>query len=173
MEEETTQSAESAKKTVNKGLIAKIATYLVVAAIAAGGVYLIAQKRPSLIGLPKNGVEVQAETDALVAEVGKLIALPTDEKPTVATITDIDKIKDQPFFKNAKNGDKVLIYTTANKAILYRPSERRIIEVGAVNIGGGVQPTTGSPTPAAKATPTPTPKPTSTPVATPAETATP
>jgi len=164
MEEENTQSKESPAKTINKGLIIKIATYLVVAAVAAGGVYFIAQKRPSLIGLPKNGVEVQAETDALIAEVGKFIALPTDEKPTVATITDVDKLKDQPFFKNAKNGDKIFIYTTANKAILYRPSEKRIIEVGSVNIGGQAEatPSEGS-SPAANATL----KPSLVPVATP------
>lgn len=160
MEEEKIESTSSVAKPINKGLIVKVVTYLLVAAVAAGLVYFVAQKRPSLIGLPKNGLEVQAETDALIAEVGKLIALPSDEKPTVATVTDASKVKDQPFFANAKNGDKVLIYTTANKAILYRPSENRIIEVGAVNIN---QTTQASPeptgTPKTKATPTPTPSP--------------
>ncbi len=142
----------------------KVVTYLLVAALAAGVVYFIAQKKPSLIGLPKNGLEVQAETDALIAEVGKLYALPTDEKPTVATITDVDKLKDQPFFKSAKNGDKVLIYTNANKAILYRPQEKRIIEVGSVNLGGAAQPVTEvSPSPSAKATSKPSPAPVVTP----------
>jgi hypothetical protein len=172
MEEDNTQSTITPVKTPKSGKIVKVITYLLVAAVAAGAVYFIAQKRPSLIGLPQNGVEVQAETDALIADVGKLIALPTDEKPTVATITDVDKLKDQPFFKNAKNGDKVLIYTTANKAILYRPSENRIIEVGSVNIGSQAEVTPeASPSPTVKATPkpslvpvvTPTPQPTATP----------
>ena len=66
--------------------------------------------------------------------MGKLLALPSDEKPTVATITDVEKLKEQVFFKNAMNNDKVLIYTKAKKAILYRPSENKIVEVGAVNI---------------------------------------
>lgn len=77
----------------------------------------------------------QAEVRKLVSEVGKLIELPSGEAPTVATITDITKLQDQPFFAKAKNGDKVLIYTQAKKAILYDPSAKKILDVAPVNIG--------------------------------------
>src|SRR5258708_37778026 len=76
----------------------------------------------------------QEEVKRLVTEVGKLIELPTED-PTVATITDISKLKDQPFFQRAKNGDKVLIYTNAKKAILYDPRAHKVIDVAPVNIG--------------------------------------
>ena len=98
-----------------------------------GGVFGI-RYRPEVLGLSKGQVQVQQEVDNLVEEVGKLIALPEDEKPTVATVTDVGAVKDQPFFAKAQNGDRVLIYTNARKAILYRPSENRILEVGLVNI---------------------------------------
>lgn len=76
----------------------------------------------------------------------KLIALPTDEKPTVATVTDATKVKDQTFFQNAKNGDIVLIYSKAQKAFLYDPTENKIVEVGAVNAANqGVQISTPNP----------------------------
>lgn len=75
-----------------------------------------------------------AQVKALVAEVGKLIVLPS-ETPTVATITDASKLKGQAFFANAKNGDKVLIYTGAKKAILFREAENKIIDFAPVNIG--------------------------------------
>ena len=77
----------------------------------------------------------QEENKALVAKVGQLIVLPEGEEPTVATVNEPEKLKDQPFFANAKQGDKVLIYTKAKKAILYRTAENKIVEVAPVNIG--------------------------------------
>lgn len=76
------------------------------------------------------------EAKALVAKVGALISVPSDEQPTIATVTDPEKLKSQAFFAAAKIGDKVLIFTVAKKAILYRPSENKIIEVSPVTIGG-------------------------------------
>lgn len=148
-----------------------IASLLLAIAAGGAGIYYLAKTRPELLGLPKGQSQTQAEADVLIAEVGKLIALPTDEKPTVATVTDIEKVKEQPFFKNAQNGDKVLIYTNAKKAILYRPSEKRIVEVGAVNINqqktnGETQGGNLTPTPTVVVTPTVTPRPTASPTPT-------
>lgn len=77
----------------------------------------------------------QEENDALIATVGKLMFLPEGEMPTIATVTDLEKLKDQPFFTNAKKGDKVLIYTNAKKAILYDPDSNKIVEIAPINIG--------------------------------------
>ncbi len=77
----------------------------------------------------------QEESKALIAKVGNLIVLPEGEEPTVATVTDPEVLKDQAFFAKAQKGDKVLIYANARKAILYSPSENKIIEVAPVNIG--------------------------------------
>lgn len=78
-------------------------------------------------------VQAEEESAKVVKAVGKLMLLPTDETPTVATITDIDKLKDQPFFKNAKNGEKVLIYPNLKQVIIYDPEANLIINVGTVN----------------------------------------
>ncbi len=76
----------------------------------------------------------QQVINAVVKKVSHLILLPTDEQPTLATISDASKTKGQPFFTNAKNGDKLLVYTQARKAILYRPSTNLIIEVAPLNV---------------------------------------
>jgi hypothetical protein len=76
----------------------------------------------------------QAEVAGLVTEVGKLMVLPADETPTVATVADASKVQDQKFFANAANGDKLLAYTKAMEAILYRPSANKIISVAPIVI---------------------------------------
>lgn len=79
-------------------------------------------------------LEAQRETESLVASLSKLMELPADETPTIATIADKDKLKDQPFFAKAENGDKLLAYTKAMQAILYRPSANKIINVAPIII---------------------------------------
>jgi hypothetical protein len=78
------------------------------------------------------------EVKQLVDAVGKLIILPSDEQPTIATVTDLAKLQGQPFFANAQVGDKVLIYQNAAKAILYRPSTNQVIELAPLNLGSSV-----------------------------------
>lgn len=92
-------------------------------------------KNPNLVA--------QQQTSQLISQVGRLMELPKNETPTIATVNDITKLKDQPFFANAENGDKVLIYTNAKIAILYSPAAGKIINVAPVNIGNTVV----SPTP--------------------------
>jgi hypothetical protein len=75
-----------------------------------------------------------------VAAVGKLIVLPTDEQPTLATVVDPSKLKNQPFFAQAQKGDQVLIYTNARKAILYSPTANKIVEVAPLIIGAQAAP---------------------------------
>ena len=89
----------------------------------------------------------QAETAALIAKVSQLILLPADEQPTVATVADPEKLKNQPFFKNSHKGDKVLIYTNAKKAFLYDPVAHKIVEVAPVVIGSSETAGATTPTP--------------------------
>lgn len=96
------------------------------------------------------------DREKLIAQVGKLIELPKEE-PTVASISDKEKLKNQPFFQNASNGDKVLIFTKAKKAILYRPSINKIIEVSQINLEATSSASVVTPTPIVSATTSVTP----------------
>lgn len=79
-----------------------------------------------------NSVAEQ-KTDNLVTKVSKLYALPK-ETPTVAEISDKEKLKDQSFFDNAQNGDYLLLFTNAKQAIIYRESTNQLINVGPISI---------------------------------------
>lgn len=92
------------------------------------------------------------EINSIASTISKFMDLPTDETPTLATVTDKEKLKEQDFFKKSENGDKILIYANAKKAILYRPSTEKIIEVAPLLIGSGSQEET--PTEMPEVTPT-------------------
>jgi hypothetical protein len=77
----------------------------------------------------------QQDVDSLVGTVGKLILLPA-ETPTIATVTDLNALKDQAFFTNARVGDKVLMFPKSKRAILYDPQDNKIIEVGPITVTG-------------------------------------
>src|SRR5437016_3933675 len=76
--------------------------------------------------LPEKEKAQQEQTD-LIAKVGRHTTLPEGETPTIATVSDVNKLSGQAFFEKALNGDKVLIYTQAKTAVLYRPSTDSII----------------------------------------------
>lgn len=120
---------------------ALLLSLIVIAILGAGGSYYFYQKYNTLKANPN--LEVQKETQTFVTAVGKLMELPKDETPTIATISDKEKLKDQPFFKAVENGDILLAYTKAQKAILYRPITNKIIEVAPINLNAN---TTPSPT---------------------------
>jgi len=102
-----------------------VTTLVLVIAVSAivGGVVGTRHKAPSQ----------QQQMQQLVAQVDKLIELPTGENPTVATVTDQAAVRNQPFFVQAKTGDKVLLYTGHHYAYLYRPSSNKLINVGPIN----------------------------------------
>jgi hypothetical protein len=119
------------KKFLKLPYLAVFAAALVVIGIAGFVIFRKYRENQALLK-PQDGTQVDVQKT--IAEVGKVIILPQGEVPTVATVSDISKLKDQQFFSNALNGDRVLIYQNARKAFLYRPSEKKIVEVAPVNV---------------------------------------
>ena len=104
-----------------------ILSALLLIALSVAG-YFYYQYRQS----PK--IQSAKEIKNLKEEIGTMFELPTNEEPTLATVTDREKLAEQPFFQKAENGDKVLIYSTSGRAVLYRPSIKKIIDVTSVNV---------------------------------------
>jgi len=133
----------TSKKSNNKGSLLIWVLIIIILLIAiGGGVYYYIQYQKSQQLLKNPALGAQMESQNLIAKVGSLMELPKGENPTIATISDITKLRNQAFFANAQNGDKVLIYPKAKKAILYRPSTNKIINVAPINISASstVQP---------------------------------
>ena len=110
-------------------IITTVVVILLIASVV-GNIRLFAQMR----SLKDPTAAAQDQVRQIVAEVGKVIILPQDETPTVATVSDLEALKEQPFFTNAALGDQVLIYTGARKVLLWRPAEKKLIEVAPLNI---------------------------------------
>ncbi len=137
------------KKTIFAFLI-----IILIAAGAGGTYYFFTKYQDAKFALDNPEVIALNEVKAITDKLGQLIELPSDEEPSVATVLDKEKLMDQAFFAKSENGDKVVIYTKASKAILYRESINKIIEVAPISI---TQPET-TPAPV-RPTPTPTPDP--------------
>lgn len=110
-------------------IVLSSAVLLLLAAAVASSIYFYRAYQAVKQAPPKQ----EAKASDIVTSVGKLMELPAEE-PTVATVSDAQKLKDQQFFVLARDGDVVLIYSQAKKAILYRPSVNKIIDVAPIHI---------------------------------------
>jgi len=102
-------------------------TIIAIAGVSAS-IFLFREwsKTKNLLNNPTEAAKI--ETKDLVARIQKLMVLPNEE-PQIATVLEEEKLKEQQFFANVQKGDKVLVFTKAQKAILFRPSKNMIIEV--------------------------------------------
>jgi hypothetical protein len=135
-----------------------IGIVLIIIAIVTPSTYFYLQYRKSQ-QLLKNPTEAaKVENDLVISKVALLVDMPSGEQPTVATVSNKDQLANQPFFARAENNDKVLFYQAAKKAILYRPSTNKIIEMSAVNMTPPATQSSVTPSPLSTAlTPTSTP----------------
>ncbi len=92
--------------------------------------------KTALVANPAETVQkVQAEENKVTLEaVSKLYTLPENETPTIASVQDKSKLADQPFFKDAENGDMLIVYEKSGIAVLYRPSTNKLVKVGPLNV---------------------------------------
>lgn len=120
-------------------VVVVLSTLLLVALCATGYFYYQYRQSPQ--------VADAKEIEELVETIGAFFTLPEGETPTLATVTDREKLAEQPFFQKAENGDKVLIYSQSGRAILYRPGNGKIVDVTTVNVNNPTAAATETPTP--------------------------
>ncbi|MFA6797518.1 MAG: hypothetical protein WCR40_02335 [Candidatus Paceibacterota bacterium] len=121
----------------------KVLFILVGIILGIGLTFLYIQK----YGIPSKSVlqnlskvEEVKQIKQIVDSVGKLMLLPSNEDPSIATITDVSSlVKEQPFYNGAKNGDIVIVYQKALKAIIHSPERNIIVNVGPITVQSEVQ----------------------------------
>ncbi len=104
-------------------IAAGVVAAVLVCAAAGYGVWRVVTRPPA-----------QTESQRVIAEVGKLYSLPKGETPTVARVKDVGKLTGQDFYKNAQNGDYLLVYSKGKLALLYREKQNLLVRVGNVNL---------------------------------------
>ncbi len=119
---------------INKKAIKLLLTVVVLAAVGFFA-YQYIHTRNELNKAKNPEQAAKQETQDILDEISQYLELPSDEQPTTATVSNKEKLQSQPFFENAENGDKVIVYAKAQQAILYRPSTKKIIEFAPVNSG--------------------------------------
>jgi len=113
-----------------------ITTILLVGLAFATGYYFLAYTN-----LKISVENEQNPNTPLLEKLAKLVILPKGEEPSIATVSDVSKLKEQTFFKNAQNGDSIVAYPNAQIAILYRSSSDLVVWMGPIVDKQNVLPT--------------------------------
>jgi uncharacterized membrane protein len=106
---------------------------LLILAVAGAGYFFWQYKKAQTVPADTGTVAAAQEVAQTVALIAAHVVLPEGETPTVATITDTSTLAGQEFFKNAKVGDKVIVYPNARTAILYDPTLDRIVNMAQIS----------------------------------------
>lgn len=101
---------------------------LIILVIVVGQGFLKAKNAYKTTNNPQKAKEVAL---SLKEEVSKIYNLPPED-PVVATVTDTKVLPENDFYAKAKNGDKILLFEASKKVVLYRPGEKRVIDVGSL-----------------------------------------
>lgn len=104
---------------------------VVIAMAVFASLYFNAQKQLSILSSTQGQTALaQKEIKEVTEQLGKLTILPSEEA-VVATILDAKALATQSaFYANAQNGDKLVVFSQAQKAYIYSPSKNIVVNAG-------------------------------------------
>lgn len=105
---------------------------LIVLALLIGSVLLYVKNKTPY---PEKAQKMQMmENKKTLESVQKLMIIP-NEDPIIATINEAETlIKEQAFYANSQNGDKLIIFPKAKKAVIYSPKDNKVVNSGPFSI---------------------------------------
>lgn len=87
----------------------------------------------AVVDSQQKAEEAKKKTDEVVNMVSKLMVVKDSTNAVLATIADKSKLEGQKFFESAENGDDLILFPNMQKAVIYRPSINKIIDIGPFN----------------------------------------
>ncbi|MEX0933723.1 MAG: hypothetical protein WD003_00485 [Candidatus Paceibacterota bacterium] len=145
MDEQNTPHENTTQGTPKRAPRTKVLGFVVILIIILAGAYYFTVYAPegnttgeeAVSGELSDDNTSQAATEQEILETveraGRHILLPSGETPVMATVVDAAVLQaEQPFYQNVVNGDRVLVYQQAQRAIIYSPSRDLIVNVGPV-----------------------------------------
>ncbi len=105
---------------------------LLLLALAAGNVYQFLRYR----SLKGSNLTTEQRIAKYEKEIAKSYTLPQNDKSTLADVKNAADLKKDAtngeFFKDAADGDILLVYNDSKLGILYRPTTKKIVKAGPV-----------------------------------------
>jgi len=132
---QTAVKPKGKKNTKNKGLVVTLTVLvlLLISALGYTGYLLYESKNMSAEEAAKvAGAYQEKEMEVILEKVGRHLLLPEDEQAELGTVLNVEALQEEypEFYKNAKNGDKLLFYP--DRAILYDLTNDIILNIAPI-----------------------------------------
>lgn len=106
---------------------------VVVVVVLAGGYFGWTRYQAMQNSPEAQAAKLEQQKNAVITKVKALTVLP-DEEPVLFTVNDANLLKtQQAFFKDAANGDVLMVFQKNGKALIYREATNQIINAGPVS----------------------------------------
>lgn len=122
------------KRTISASkILIAVVVILIIIGLASVAVYsyVLYSGAKSKTNLALTGEAQQAlnttQSEETLRDLRKIVVLPSDEEPKMAIIRDIGQLSTAKFYKDSKNGDIVILYNKSQKAYIYRPANKTVI----------------------------------------------
>lgn len=129
--QDTFDSSEGeVKKRPKKSRARPVVTALVLLVLVVAAFFVVFR----LLKTPEERAQTKSDRDTamLVRRVSRIALLP-NEVPVVFVVTDVEVLKkEQQFFTGAQNGDKLLVFPQAAKAVIYNFKKNMIVNMGPI-----------------------------------------
>jgi hypothetical protein len=141
MEQETKKTRKSSAKVPYRFYIFGI---LILVLLGGGGYYGYTYWQASQNSPDAQAAAAEEEKQAVLTQLKKLMILPEGD-PVLFKVSNEEVMrKQQAFFKDSKNDDILLVFQESGKAIIFRPSENKIVNSGPVNFDQNAASTTSA-----------------------------